>query len=237
MQNGLRTSGIGWESMRMRFWCMRFYFINFMDENDVICLRCYLDSKWIWKCFWCGRVWGQLFRRFSNTCACVFQQQLQLNLRFAELHFIFWKLWECFEMFLDVLEFATTMRMRRRCFWFCLEVNSNKLNSPNMVVRSLRRTFTFCACRRCHFNSTEQLKQEKTKLCLLHVQDNLAGQTACFLCVSCMEKEPRVLQWSRREFGWFFIPEPDESHLQEAGGHLEAGSAERQVKARFEASF
>ena len=25
----------------------------------------------------------------------------------------------------------------------------------------------FCACRRCHFNSTEQLKQEKTKLCML----------------------------------------------------------------------
>ena len=37
----------------------------------------------------------------------------------------------------------------------------------------------FCACRRCHFNSTDQLKQEKTKLCMLHVQDNLAGQTAC----------------------------------------------------------
>ena len=52
----------------------------------------------------------------------------------------------------------------------------------------------FYACRRCHFNSTEQLKQEKTKLCMLHVQDNLAGQTACFLCVSCVEKEPRVLQ-------------------------------------------
>ena len=30
---------------------------------------------------------------------------------------------------------------------------------------------------------------------------------------------------------------PDESHLQDAAGHLEAGSAERQVKARFEASF
>ena len=45
----------------------------------------------------------------------------------------------------------------------------------------------FCACRRCHFNSTEQLKQEKTKLCMLHVQDNLAGQTACLfpLCSLC----------------------------------------------------
>ena len=81
----------------------------------------------------------------------------------------------------------------QRLFWNVM-VNSNKLNSPNIVVRSLRRTFTFYACRRCHFNSTEQLKQEKTKLCMLHVQDNLAGQTACFLCVSCVEKEPRVLQ-------------------------------------------
>ena len=63
---------------------------------------------------------------------------------FCRAAFYFWKLWECFEMFLDVLEFVTTMRMRRRCFWFCLEVNSNKLNSPNMVVRSLRRTFIFC---------------------------------------------------------------------------------------------
>ena len=45
----------------------------------------------------------------------------------------------------------------------------------------------FCACRRCHFNSTEQLKQEKTNLCMLHVQDNLAGQTACLfpLCFLC----------------------------------------------------
>ena len=50
------------------------------------------------------------------------------------------------------------------------------------------------ACRRCHFNSTEQLKQEKTKLCMLHVQDNLDRLLACFLCVSCVEKEPRVLQ-------------------------------------------
>ena len=57
-----------------------------------------------------------------------------------------------------------------------------------------KNVYFFCACRRCHFNSTEQLKQEKTKLCMLHVQDNLAGQTACFLCVSCVEKEPRVLQ-------------------------------------------
>ena len=30
---------------------------------------------------------------------------------------------------------------------------------------------------------------------------------------------------------------PDESHLQDAASNLEAGSAERQVKARFEASF
>ena len=36
--------------MRMRFWCMRFYFINFVDENDVfgeefICLAS--DVIWI----------------------------------------------------------------------------------------------------------------------------------------------------------------------------------------------
>ena len=30
---------------------------------------------------------------------------------------------------------------------------------------------------------------------------------------------------------------PDESHLQDAASNLEAGSAERQVKARFAASF
>ena len=30
---------------------------------------------------------------------------------------------------------------------------------------------------------------------------------------------------------------PDESHLRDAAGNLEAGSAELQVKARFEASF
>jgi hypothetical protein len=36
MQNGLRTCGIGCESMEMRFWCMRFYFINFVDENDFL---------------------------------------------------------------------------------------------------------------------------------------------------------------------------------------------------------
>ena len=86
-------------------------------------------------------------------------------------------------------------------FWNVM-VNSNILNSPNMVVRSLRRTFTFCACRRCHFNSTEQLKQEKTKLCMLHVQDDLAGQTACFLCVSCVEKGFEFCSDSRRVFGF-----------------------------------
>ena len=31
-------------------------------------------------------------------------------------------------------------------------------------------------------------QQKKTKLCMLHVQVNVAGQTACFLCVSCVEK-------------------------------------------------
>ena len=67
-------------------------------------------------------------------------------------------------------------------------VNANMLNSPNMVVRSLRRTFIFFACRRCPFNSMEQLKQKKTKLCMLHMQVNVAGQTACFLCVSFVEK-------------------------------------------------
>ena len=30
---------------------------------------------------------------------------------------------------------------------------------------------------------------------------------------------------------------PDESHLQDAASNLEAGSAERQVRARFAASF
>ena len=30
---------------------------------------------------------------------------------------------------------------------------------------------------------------------------------------------------------------PDESHLQDAAGNLEAGSAERQLKAKFEARF
>ena len=66
-------------------------------------------------------------------------------------------------------------------------VNSNMLNSGNMVMRSLRRTFIFVHAAAVHFNSTEQLKQEKTKLCMLHVQVNVAGQTAClfplwFLC-------------------------------------------------------
>ena len=36
MQNSLRTSGIGCESMEMRLWCMLFYFVNFVDENDVV---------------------------------------------------------------------------------------------------------------------------------------------------------------------------------------------------------
>ena len=35
MQNGLRTSGIGCECMEIRLWCMLFYFVNFVDENDV----------------------------------------------------------------------------------------------------------------------------------------------------------------------------------------------------------
>ena len=90
-------------------------------------------------------------------------------------------------MFLDVFGICDNNADEKKMFLIFLEVNSNKLNSPNIVVRSLRRTFTFCACRRCHFNSTEQLKQEKTKLCMLHVQDNLAGQTACLfpLCFLC----------------------------------------------------
>ena len=51
-----------------------------------------------------------------------------------------------------------------------------------------KHLFIFFACRRCHFNSTEQLKQEKTNLSMLHVQDNVAGQTACSFCVSCVER-------------------------------------------------
>ena len=45
------------------------------------------------------------------------------------------------DVFWTFLEFVNKMRMDN--VYFCLEVNSNKLNSPNIVVRSLRRTFTF----------------------------------------------------------------------------------------------
>jgi len=67
-------------------------------------------------------------------------------------------------MFLDVFGICDNNADEKKMF-LILFGSEFKLNSPNIVVRSLRRTFTFCACRRCHFNSTEQLKQEKTKLC------------------------------------------------------------------------
>ena len=136
-------------------------------------------------------VWTSLrstLSSFSKHMCMRFSTTTPTETSFFRAAFYFWKLWECFEMFLDVLEFVRTMRLRRRWFWTYLKVNSNKLNSHNMVMKSLWETVLLCACRRCHFNSTEQLKQEKTNICMLHVQDNLAGQTACFLCVSCVEK-------------------------------------------------
>ena len=53
---------------------------------------------------------------------------------------------EAVRMFEDVfwtfLEFVNKMRMDNVYFWNVM-VNSNILNSPNMMVRSLRRTFIF----------------------------------------------------------------------------------------------
>ena len=55
-------------------------------------------------------------RRFSNTCACVFQQQLQPKLRFAELHLFL----EAVRMFEDDFgsfwNLSTKMRMENVYF-------------------------------------------------------------------------------------------------------------------------
>ena len=61
---------------------------------------------------------------------------------FSELHFISRScenVWRCFWTF---LEFVNKMRVDN--FFWNVMVNSNILNSPNMVVRSLRRTFILC---------------------------------------------------------------------------------------------
>ena len=92
------------------------------------------------------------------------------------------------KMISDVFEICQQDTLGQ-CWFLNVMENSNMLNSPNMMMR---RTFIFFACRRCPLNSTEQ-KQEKTKLCMLHVQVNVADrQLVSFVCVG---KGTEVLPW------------------------------------------
>ena len=106
--------------MRMRFWCMMFYFINFVDENDVLEKNSFASDV-----IWTANEFGSAFdvdefevnvcRRFSNTCACVFQQQLHLKLRFAGQHFISGSCEKCFED-----DFGRFWNLSTRCKWTML---------------------------------------------------------------------------------------------------------------------
>ena len=104
---------------------------------------------------------------------------------FFRAAFYFWKLWECLKMFLDVFGICQQDASGQRFFGMWWWIQTYWIH-PTWWWEVWEESL-FCACRRCHFNSTEQLKQEKTKLCMLHVQDNLAGQTACLfpLCFLC----------------------------------------------------
>ena len=89
-------------------------------------------------------------------------------------------------MFLDVFGICQQDADGQRLFLEC-DGEFKHIEFTQHDGEKFEKNVYFCACRRCHFNSTEQLKQEKTKLCMLHVQDNLAGQTACLfpLCFLC----------------------------------------------------
>ena len=100
-------------------------------------------------------------------------------------------------MFEDV--FGRFWNLSTRCGWttfyFCLEVNSNKLNSPNMVVRSLRRTFILCMPPLpLQQHGTAETGEDQSMHVARARQLSWTDKLACFLCVSCVEKEPRVLQ-------------------------------------------
>ena len=132
--------------------------------------------------FWCERFEVKFDVVFQTPCACVFQQQSPTETSFSqlELHFRFWKLCQnVFDRrFWTFLEFVNKMRMNNVYFWNVM-VNSNKLNSPNIVSEKFEENVyseVFCMPPLPFYNSSRPAKkQEKTKLCMLHVQDNLAG--------------------------------------------------------------
>jgi len=98
MQNSLRTSGIG---------CVLFYFVNFVDENDVVGENSFASDV-IWTANENSEVllmWASLRSTFSSFCKhmCMrFSTPTPTETSFCRAAFYFWKPRECLKMILDV---------------------------------------------------------------------------------------------------------------------------------------
>ena len=167
-----------WQCVLFAWWCI---FIDYVRKSDVVGkihlpwtfsgLQMNLEKFLVWRV--CAEVEGG----FSNTFACVFQQQLWLGMFSTELHkfsgscMFFWM------MFWTILQFATTMRMRRRCFWCVWKwiqtswIHLTWWQFGENVLEKKQNVFFACHC--CRFTQRRhQLEQERFNVCMVHVQDN-----------------------------------------------------------------
>ena len=148
MQNGLRTTGICYNTVKMRFMCMWMFFVNLMEKKNVFgteihLQRGFLDCKWIWRWFWYGRLFGQAQRCFSNTCACVFNQSRLICFLYDA--FYFRKLPTIFVNSLDVFEicansaFEEKMEVEMIYFWKDGEFSLTEFTNMLMMFVYRRR--------------------------------------------------------------------------------------------------
>ena len=154
--------------------------------------RGFLDCKWMWRWFWCGRLFGQNQRCFSNTCACVFNDNLD---------------WICFCM-MRFIWAANHFCQQFGCFWnLCKWCVWRELgNGDNLFLKRWwihhqwihQHDEDVFRPPPLHVAKAKQLKQKKFNYSMLHVHD----RQLCFRVFLCGK---RIWEFSdsRRVFGEF----------------------------------
>ena len=182
MQNGLRTTGIGYNTVKMRFMCMWMFFVNLVEKKNVFGMEIHLqwvllDCKWIWRWFWYRRLFEQAQRCFSNTCACVFNHNLDWTC-FLHDAFYFRKLPTIFVNSLDVFgicansAFEEKMEVKLIYFWKDGEFSFTEFT--NMLMMFVYR-------RRCMLQRQSSWnRRSPTITCCMCMTDNLLYLPSCF---------------------------------------------------------
>ena len=195
MQNGLRATRIGYNTVKMRLCACESFFVNLVKKQNGFGTEIhlqwgFLDCKWIWR-FLCRQLFGQVQRCFSNTCACVFNHNFDW-ICFLRDAFYFRKLPTIFVNSIDVFGLfgndAFEENMKEHVFGEDGEFSLTEFTNNNLMM--------FVRPPPLHVAKAKQLKQKKFNNSMLHVHVNLP----CLRVFPVWKKDLRVCSDSRRVF-------------------------------------